>query len=750
MNLSTENLARASANHPWRTLAIWAVAILAGLAITATLFADATTTEQDFTYDPEAKVANRLIEERLRGPSAFTETVVIRSDSLAVDDPAFRERVQDVARALRTLGPDVLNVQQLGSYYDLPDGDSRRDALVSPSRQTTIIPVVMTGDVDEVSSNIHRVTDIAAEIGTGGGFEAGVAGQASINADFQEISERDLLTGETIGIGIALVILLLVFRTAGAAWIPIVMALISISLAVAAASLIGQVYKLSFFVVNMITMIGLAVGIDYTLFIVARYREERGNGLSKLDAISKSGATASRAVVFSGLTVVFALMGMLIVPTTIFFSLALGAILVVIMAVMLAVTLLPAILSLMDNKVNALRLPFLPRFGAADTGAQRGFWNWVTRSVMRRPALYLVIGGGALIAATVPYFGINPGFNGVGTLPDEFPSKWAFNVLQEEFPNSGNLGLAEIVIDGDANSTGVTDAVARLQESVAGDPIFGPATYETNDAGNLGVLSVIIRAEGSSDDAVEAVRSLRESYLPAAGIPAPVYVGGNTAFNLDFFDLVADWTPIVLVFVLSLSFVLLTVVFRSLVVPVKAIILNLLSVGSAYGLLVLVSQQGIGADLLGFQQVEAIEAWIPLFLFSVLFGLSMDYEVFLLSRVRERFDQTHNNDEAVAFGLRSTAGIITGAALIMVGVFSGFAMGDLVMFQQLGFGLGVAIFVDAFIVRTLLVPSSMKLLGNRNWYLPKFLHWLPDLRVEGSDEPTPPTVPANATTAAAD
>jgi RND superfamily putative drug exporter len=244
---------------------------------------------------------------------------------------------------------------------------------------------------------------------------------------------------------------------------------------------------------------------------------------------------------------------------------------------------------------------------------------------------------------------------------------------------------------------------------------------------------VHLKVGATTDAAAEGIRDLRRRDIPAAGIPAEVFVGGDTAFNVDFFNLTDTWQPIVFAFVLALSFVLLTIVFRSVVVPVKAIILNLLSVGAAYGLLVLVFQRGFAADILGFQKVEVIEAWIPLFLFSVLFGLSMDYEVFLLSRIRERYDQTRNNEESVAFGLRSTASIITGAALIMVAVFAGFALGDLVMFQQLGFGLGVAVFVDATVIRSILVPSTMKMLGSFNWYLPRFLHWLPDFRAEVPD-----------------
>jgi len=320
-------------------------------------------------------------------------------------------------------------------------------------------------------------------------------------------------------------------------------------------------------------------------------------------------------------------------------------------------------------------------------------------------------------------------------LPDRFESKKGFLILQEQF-SAGLVAPAEIVIDGAIDSPAVQEGIRRLEAAMVSDPrkSFGLAKLEVNAGRDLALLSVPVVGEANSEEAIGAIERLRKEYVPQAfsGVPAEVLVGGVTAFNKDFFDLADRYQPIVFAFVLGLSFILLMVVFRSLVVPLKAIIMNLLSVGAAYGLMVLVFQKGVGASVLGFQQVPTVEAWIPLFLFSVLFGLSMDYHVFLLSRIRERFDQTQNNTEAVAFGLRSTAGIITGAALIMVAVFGGFASGELVMFQQVGFGLGVAVLLDATIIRSVLVPASMKLLGPVNWYLPKALHWLPDLRPEGA------------------
>jgi RND superfamily putative drug exporter len=361
---------------------------------------------------------------------------------------------------------------------------------------------------------------------------------------------------------------------------------------------------------------------------------------------------------------------------------------------------------------------------------------------MRRPVVSLTLGAALMIALALPYLSIRTGASGVSTLPDDIEAKQAFVLLEENF--SGGLAEpAQVVIDGDIASPEVQTAVTALGEAITADDRFGPpGDLAVNQAGDLAALPVPFAGDVFEDESVQALRDLRGKYVPAAfdGVDATVLVGGETAFNVDFFDLADTYMPIVFAFVLGLSFLLLTVVFRSVVLPVKAILLNLLSVGAAYGMVVMFFQQGVGpgfvkdvAEALNFPQVQAVEAWLPLMLFAVLFGLSMDYHVFLLTRIRERFDFTKNNTESVAFGLRTTGGLITGAALIMVAVFAGFAAGRLAPLQQMGFGLAVAVFLDATIVRSVLVPSSMKLLGTLNWYLPRWLEWLPKLRVEGRE-----------------
>ena len=482
----------------------------------------------------------------------------------------------------------------------------------------------------------------------------------------------------------------------------------------------------------MIFGMGLALGIDYSLFILSRFREERGEGREKVDAIVTAGATASRAVLFSGAAFVLAMTGLELVPNTIMRSLATGAILVGIVSVIAALTLLPAVLSLLGDRINALRIPY---FGRATAHTESRFWGRIVHAVMQRPVVSLVAAVALLLAAAVPVLSLDTGTAGISTLPERFESRQGFELLNREFPGQ-TTDPVQIAVDGDANSPEVRAAVDRLEEELAGRPIFGEPTEETSPNGDLVLVTVPVAGDAVSTEAVEAVRDLRAEVIPQAfaGSGVEAFVGGDTAEDIDYYDVMNTWLPIVFVFVLGLSFVLLTIAFRSIVVPATAIAMNLLSVGAAYGLLVLVFVEGVGNEFFGFQQVDFIEAWVPLFLFAVLFGLSMDYQVFLLSRIRERFTRCGDNDEAISFGVGSTARLITGAALIIIAVFAGFARGDLVMFQQMGFGIAVALLIDATIIRSVVVPATMTLLGRWNWYLPSWLRWLPDVHVEGHEE----------------
>jgi putative drug exporter of the RND superfamily len=730
MRLSTESLARSGGRHPWRTLVIWVVALLAAGALSSLFLGDALTTDTDFTNEPEAKRAAGLLEERLRGTGDDMEFVVVTAER-AVTEPDYRAYVDDLQATIAALGPDV--VQHVGSYLT-------NEGPVSENGRSTLLPVTLAGvDHATVGGHAKQLLATVKSVEAPLGFEAFMAGPSTLENDFIRLAEEGLQQGESVGLAVALVVLVFVFGAVVAGLIPIILAVMAIAIALGAAAVFGFVFDLPFFIANIITMIGLAVGIDYSLFTVSRYREERAKGLDKLDAITHAGATASRAVVFSGLTVIVALMGMLLLPNTIYRSIGLGAILVVIIAVAASLTLLPAVLALMGDKIDALRIR------GRRSGAQRRegrFWDRITSTVMRRPVVSLLVAAGTLLVAALPYFSINEGFSGVSTLPDEAESKQAFLILEREF--SGGLGSpVEIVIDGHITPS-VTPSIEHMKAALAADPSFGPASVEVSGTSDLALISAPLSGDIAGNDALDAIRELRTTLVPQVfdGVPVEVLVGGDTAYNLDYLDQTTLYTPIVFLLVLGLSFVLLTVAFRSLVIPAKAIAMNLLSVGAAFGLLVLFFQRGVGPEMfkdiagwLGFGQVESIEAGLPLFIFAILFGLSMDYHVFLLSRIRERFDQTGDNTESVAYGLRTTGALITGAAAIMVAVFAGFAAGPLVGLQQMGFGLAVAVALDATIVRTVLVPATMKLLGNRNWYLPSWLEWLPQVHIEGVATP---------------
>ena len=612
------------------------------------------------------------------------------------------------------------------TYYDTGDA-----SLVSSDRQATLVLLNITDD-DAVGDVIEVVQGADADPD----FAVAITGGTTRDHDFNELSERDLLNGELkFGLPAALIILLLVFGTVVAGLMPLLMALVAIISALGLVALLTQLFELSIFTTNMLTGMGLALGIDYALFVISRYREERGRGRAPGDAIVATGGTASRAVLFSGSAFVIAMFGLLLVPSTIFRSLAAGAILVGITSLAVALTLLPALLGLLRDRVDALRLPIVGRRAVQRANPEGRFWGAVIDRVLRRPALSLTLSTAALVTLALPAFGLNIGAAGVSTLPDDLPSKQGYLALQRDFP-AQTTDPAHVLVTNYSGS--VSTALEQLRNQLAADPRFGPGETREGSA-NVADLVVPVRGDPAGDEAIAAVRDLREQLVPAAfdGTDADPLVGGSSSEFIDYVDTVTNPAPLVFGFVLGLSLVLLTIAFRSIVIALTAIALNLLSVGAAYGLLVLVFQHGIGADLLSFQTVDAIEAWVPLFLFSVLFGLSMDYQVFLLSRIRERYDQGAHTAAAVRWGVASTARIITGAALIIVAVFSGFARGDLVMFQQMGFGVAISLLIDATVIRSVVLPSAMVLLGDRNWYLPSWLEWLPHLQVEGHVQAEP-------------
>jgi uncharacterized membrane protein YdfJ with MMPL/SSD domain len=721
-SLPTESLARRCAHHPWLTIGVWGCVVLLCLGLASAYLKDATTSEIRFTNNPESKRANKLLDQRLTGPRKANEVVIVTSPTLTVDDPAFKQKVQQLYSEIMALGPEVISS---GLNYYL----THSVEMVSADKHTTLIVLVMAGDTDSALKHIGKVKGVV-DNSNGQGFQIMITGDASQGHDISATANRDLETCEILGIPIALFILLVVFGTVVAALVPLLLAAIAIAVAVGVVAVIGQAYQFSTFVTNITVSMGFALGIDYSLFIISRYREERSHGREKIDAIGASAATASRAVFFSAMTVVLAFLGMIIVPISVFTSLASGAIFVLIASVLTTLTLLPAVLSLLGDRIDSLRVPIVGR-RVEGKPASGGFWNTLARSVMKRPVLSLLVSVGIMIIAIVPIFSFHLGASGVSSLPNQMQSKQGYLILQRDF-SFGLVTPARIVVDGKINSAPVQAGIDRLTQAIQSDASFyGKPTLQVNTAGDLAELSAPVNGDPTSEQSIKAVRRLRSDYIPQAfeGVDANVLVTGETAGNIDYIDMTGRYLPIVLIFVLGLSFILLALVFHSIVVPTTSILMNLLSVGATYGIIVLVFQDGIGAGVLGFQAIDKFEAWVPIFLFCMLFGLSMDYNVFLLSRIREHFDQTGDNTESVAVGLSSTGSIITGAAFIMIAILGALAAGELVMFQQLGFGMAVAVFLDAAVVRCILVPSVMRLLGKRNWYLPKWLGWLPQVRL---------------------
>ena len=719
MALSTEHLARACARRPWLTLAAWVVAVVLGIGLIVS-FLDLST-EGHITSNPESQQGYALIDRHFPpDPNAqwVDELVLVHSPRATVRAPAFRRKVESVLGEIRASSV----VHNARSVYE--SGDRQ---LVSKDGHATVIPVGLMGDCDAGADTLMSLVRKAG----GGGFDVSMTGHCSSDSDLTRALNNDLKTGELyFGIPAALLILVLVFGTLVAASIPLVVAFFAIAIALGLSAIFSQVFDLSVYLFQMTTVMGLAIATDYGLFILSRYREERSAGRRSEDAIAAAGATASRAVVFSGLAFVLAMCGLLLVPDSVLRSLGVGALTVGLVSVVAALTLVPALLGLLGDRVNALRVPVVGR--VVDSAGREGrFWSRVAGAVMRRPLSSLAASLALLLAAAAPVLGLRLSTPGIDSFPASAPSKQGYLALRKYF-GAGTVDSVEIAIEGNVTAQPLRAAIGRLRRELRTSPEFRYVQLSVSPDRRLALVEALPVGDSHDRRSLAAVRDLRAREVPAvfAGTGATVRVTGKTAEEIDYTDLMDVWLPRIIAIVLALSFLLLTIAFRSLALALKAILLNLLSVGAAYGLLVFVFQHGVASGLVGLHRTPTITTWVPLFLFTVLFGLSMDYHVFLLSRIRERYLRTGSNEEAVAHALGTTARVITGAALIIIAVFVGFASGQIAEIQQVGFGVGVALLIDATLVRCVLVPASMKLLGRWNWYLPSWLGWLPDPHVE--------------------
>ena len=532
-----------------------------------------------------------------------------------------------------------------------------------------------------------------------------------------------------ISLPASFLILLLAFGALVAAIVPLLLATSALLAAFGALGIYSQVVSpVSPYATQLVVLIGLAVAVDYSLFMITRFRSERKAGVERLAAIETASSTAGRAVFFSGIAVMISLSGLFLLQDDIFHSMALGTIAVILAAIAGSLVFLPAALAIVGDGVNRLRVPFLGRGGEG-----HGFWARLVNGVMARPWVSAIAAAAVLLALASPVRLLHLGESDLSTFPTSVDGVQAYAALQEHWPQGTLLNLT--VVATNAGQPATKEALANVTPALlAIKGLSGPATTGVSTDGSAGWVTVVMSGSQNDQANWDLVRQVRSQAVPAAfaGLSGTsVYVTGDAAYSMDGTQVYTDGMVRIFFFVLGFSFLLLMLVFHSIAIPIKAIILNLLSTGAAYGVVVLVFQEGWLGSILGVQPTNAIQNWVPIFIFTVLFGLSMDYEVFILARVKEFVDRGANTRDAVARGITVTAGTVTSAAAIMVVVFAVFMTLRLVIIRELGMGLAVAVFLDATLIRTVLLPATMRLLGEWNWYLPPFLRWLPHIRIEG-------------------
>jgi RND superfamily putative drug exporter len=675
--------------------------------------------------DGESKRADQILADAF--PDQASEEVLLQGQGgIQADDPRFREGVRDVVRAVSGFDT-VRNVQS-----PLEPGNASH---ISPDGRSALVTFDLLGDDDELEDNVTPVQEAVAGVQSDNpGLLIEEFGDASADKALSQAFEDDLRKAETLSLPITLVILVVAFGSLAAAGVPLVLAISAVAAALGLVGVFSQVVPVDQSISSVILLIGLAVGVDYSLFYLRREREERAAGHSEQDSLQAAASTSGRAVLVSGLTVIIAMAGMYITGNATFISFATGTIIVVAIAVLGSLTVLPAVLSKLGDRVEWGRVPFRRRMSRADRG-EGGVWSAIVDRVLRRPIISLVLATATLVVLAIPAFSLHTVNTGVNGIPKDLPIMQTYDRIQAAFPGEPLSAIVAVEAP-DVESEPMRTAIARLgiRAEFTGD-FHQPVSTTVSPDGTVAQVSIPIAGNGTDDRSVAALHTLRDDVIPFAFGPVPdasAYVTGMTAQSVDFNDLLKSRAPLVFVFVLGLAFVLLLIVFRSIVIPLKAIALNLLSVGAAYGVLVYVFQYGHFESLLGFESIGGITAWLPLFLFVLLFGLSMDYHVFILSRVREGVDRGMDTDEAVAHGIKSTAGTVTSAATVMVFVFAIFATLSALDFKMMGVGLAVAVLIDATIIRAVLLPASMKLLGDWNWYFPARLEWLPDVSLEGT------------------
>jgi RND superfamily putative drug exporter len=727
-------MGRWSAAH-WKTAVFgWLALVVAALFVGQAI--GTKTIPRDDVNVGEARRGDRILRESGLRVDPQTEIVLVQGKRLGIHDAAFRSAVADVVRSVRGFPA----VEHLRSPLDPAHSDQ-----VSVDGRTALVAWEMKGDYDSAKKRIDAVTRTTAAVADRHPeVFVGEAGSISSGKALDEAFTSQLKQAGTRSVPLTLIILLLVFGAIVAAGVPLLLALSAVLGTLGLLALPSRLIPLDQNVDAVVLLVGLAVGVDYSLFYLKREREERAAGRSERAALEAAAATSGRSVLISGLTVMVAMAGMLFTGDRTFMGFGVATMLVVAVAMLGSLTVLPAMLSKLGDRVEKGRIPFLRRLRRP--GGENRFMNAVLTPALRRPAVALAAGAAALLALASPLLHLHTSQSGLNSLPKSIATVDTLQRINAAFP--GGATPAQVAIRGNADSPRLRQAVAELRSLASATTLMGgPVQVDVSPDRTVTRVEIPLAGNGTDATSNRALALLRDNLLPqtVGRVPGTAYaVTGATAASHDFNATVKHAVPIVFGIVLGFAFLLLLVSFRSLVIATKAIVLNLLSVGAAYGLMILVFQDGWGEGILNFQSNGGIASWLPIFMFVILFGLSMDYHVFILSRVREAFDRGLSTEDAVAHGIKTTAGVVTSAAAVMVGAFAIFATLPILYMKEMGVGLAAAVLIDATIVRAVLLPAAMKLLGDWNWYLPRWLEWLP--RIEGARERerAPEGIPAPA------
>jgi uncharacterized membrane protein YdfJ with MMPL/SSD domain len=717
-----------SAHHRKKAIFGWLALVVALFAVSIVSPAKQIVFE---TSGPgESGRADTILYEDFKQPAG--ESVLIQNPELKAGSPAFRAVVKSVIDGVTPL-PEVAKVES-------PFNIEENSGLISDDKHSVLVPVEIVGSSDDASDRVDPILDRVAEIQKANpDFTIGSFGE-STNKEVTAAFMDDLLKAGIFSIPLTLIILLVAFGALVAAGIPLLLGLTAVLATLGLVAIISQALPMSESVSAIILLIGLAVGVDYTMFYLKREREERAAGRSEEAALEAAAATSGRSVLVSGFTVLVAMAGMLLTFDPGFASFGVATMTVVAVAMVGSLTVLPALLSKLGDNVDRLRVPLVHRL-RRDDGEGR-IWGAIIDRVLRRPIVSVALAGGLLVAIAVPAYQLETAPPSIDTYPQNLLV--TYNRLKAAFPGT-EVAASVVVKAPNVEAPAVQEAIGQLKWRAIDSGVMNePIDVDVNPARTVANINIPVEGDGTDSTSNAALAALRDEIIPPtlgtlAG--ADFGVTGTTAQSKDFDDQMRTVAPLVFGFVLLFAFILMLVSFRSIVIAAKTIVLNLLSVGAAYGILVMVFQHGWGKQLLGFEVTGGIDPFLPILLFVILFGLSMDYHVFVLSRVREAYDRGMSTDDSIAYGIKTTAGVVTSAAIVMVGVFAIFGTLSMMIFKQFGVGLAAAILIDATIIRAILLPATMKLLGDWNWYLPKWLEWLPHFEHGGSVETEKVEVP---------